>query len=130
MNTFQKLGKLLAITIFLNLTVSPTDSKAQVSQDSVQLSIIDYGFYLEWASFGQHADTMLIPLLQSQIKRAVTSSKEYQTSLNTCKIQKGNINAIMVSQEDEIKKAQRGKRWAVVGNGVLLGVVGWLVVRN
>lgn len=105
-------------------------SSAGGRQDSIKcLSIEDYGFYLEWAGFGQHADTALIPNLEKQITSAELELGAVEVDLKGCETQKRGLIAVAADQNSRLKKAQRGKRWAIVGNVGLAGLVAFLLLR-
>lgn len=99
----MKLMLLLLLMTSKNLTAS-TQSFKDIPEDSIKiLTIENYGFLLQWAAFGQLADSSLIPNLQERLhndsimlknKDIIIENKEEHIEVQNTVIKKGKRKLI------------------------------------
>lgn len=66
---------------------------------------------------------------KKQIDDLRTKSDTLQQSVNDLKDINRDKSVLLESEQDKTKKAQRGKRWALIGNATLSGLLLWSFLK-
>lgn len=109
------------------LTVSGQNSSDTLHVKHMRLE--DYSFYLKWAGFGIHADTLIIPNLKAQLNSCENELIIIGSDRDKCDQQQNNLELLIESKDLEIKKANRKFRLALIGDFILGGLVSWFVIK-